>query len=143
MLAATLCRTEATAFPIGSEQVASARSSMHENFQPVRQSRSSAVDVTKAIRSRSAQPKPLLSPSWLGLGAVSVSNNSGLASLQTDLLASGTENFGLCVDGHWASMLNTDTAQGCPKPQSSGLVFEDVAEADAGAEPRMHSRRRV
>ena len=53
-LAATLCRTEATAFPIGSEQVPSARSSMHEHFQPVRQSRSSAVDVTKAIRSRSA-----------------------------------------------------------------------------------------
>ena len=43
-----------------------------------------------------------------------MSNNSGLASLQTDLMASGTENFGLCVDGHWASMLKTDTAQGSP-----------------------------
>lgn len=53
-LAAVLCRTEATAFPTGSEQVPSARSSMHEHFQPVRQSRSSAVDVTKVVRSRSA-----------------------------------------------------------------------------------------
>ena len=116
---------------------------MHEHFQPVRQSRSSAVDVTKAIRSRSAQPEPLPTLSWPDLAAVLMSNNSGLASLQTDSLASATKKFGLCVDGHSASMLNIDTTLVYTKTQSSGLVFEDVAEADAGAEPRMHSRRRV
>ena len=101
---------EATAFPIGSEQVASARSSIYKHFQPVRQSHSSAVDVTKAIRSRSAQPEPLPSLSWPDLAAILMSNNSGLASLQIDLLASVTEKFSPCIDSHSASMLNINTA---------------------------------
>ena len=107
---------------------------MHEHFQPVRQSRSSAVDVTKVIRSRSAQPEPLPSLSWPDLAAVLMFNNSGLASLQIDLLASVTEKFSLYIDSHSASILNINTALVYPKTQSSELVFKDIVEANASTE---------
>ena len=53
-LAGVLCRREVAAIPPGSKQTRSTRSSLHDQFQLIRQTRSSVVDVTKIVRSRSA-----------------------------------------------------------------------------------------
>ncbi|MCJ1456105.1 Tuberous sclerosis 2-like protein [Mycoblastus sanguinarius] len=53
-LAATLCRTEATALTQGSTQISSNRNSVFEQPQPTRTGRSSVVDIAKTVRSRSA-----------------------------------------------------------------------------------------
>ncbi len=53
-LAGNLCRTEATAASQGPNHTQNKRESMQEQPQSVRQGRSSVVDITRAVRSRSA-----------------------------------------------------------------------------------------
>ena len=53
-LAGDLCRTEATASRTKSDEASSTRTSMYDRPQSIRQSRSSAIDMTKVVRSRSA-----------------------------------------------------------------------------------------
>ena len=53
-LAGDLCRTEATASTTRSDEASSTRTSMYDRPPSIRQSRSSAIDMTKVVRSRSA-----------------------------------------------------------------------------------------
>ena len=66
-------------------------------------------------------------------------NDSGLASLQTDPLASRSEELGSLADGPPNSMLDIDAALRSPETQSSGPAFDDVVGAGTSTKRRMHS----